>query len=112
WPRFQALGASVVDPAVAVVSLLDQLVRSPAVGAMVLDAESAQDVIDLEVSSADLDGVALRDVSLPLDTLVLSVRRDGVNLISHGYTTLRRGDLVTVMGSRDSLEEVALKLAD
>ena len=70
-----ALGASIVDPGVAVVSLLDQLVRSPAVGAMILDAESEQDVVDLEVSSPDLDDVALRDVSLPLDIRVLSVRR-------------------------------------
>lgn len=110
WPRFQALGVSIVDPGIAVVSLLDQLVRSPAVGAMVLDAESDQDVVDLEVRSSDLDGVALRDVSLPLDTLVLSVRRGGVKLISHGYTRLRRGDMVTVMGSPASLEQVEMKL--
>ncbi len=111
WPRFQALGASIVDPGVAVVSLLDQLVRSPAVGAMILDAESDQDVIDLEVTSPDLDGAALRDVSLPLDVRVLSVHRDGANLITYGYTTLKRGDLVTMMGSRASLDQVALKLA-
>ncbi|MDX1500859.1 MAG: cation:proton antiporter [Thermoanaerobaculia bacterium] len=111
WPRLQELGASVVDPGVAVVSLFDQLVRSPAVGAMVLDAESEQDVVDLEITSHDLDGVALRDVHLPLDTLVLSVRRDGATLISHGYTRLRRGDVVTVLGSPASLDEVALKFS-
>ncbi len=111
WPRFQALGASVVDPGMAVISLLDQLVRSPAVGAMVLDAESDRDVVDLEVASADLDGAALRDVSLPLDIRVLSVRRDGATLICHGYTQLQRGDLMTVMGSRASIDQVALKFA-
>ncbi len=111
WPRLQALGASIVDPGVAMVGLLDHLVRSPAVGAMVLDAESDQDIVDLEISSPDLDGVALRDVHLPLDTLVLSVHRDGANLISHGYTELRHGDVVTVMGSRASLDEVELKFA-
>ncbi len=109
WPEFLALGASIVNPGMAVVSLLDQLVRSPAVGAMILDAESDQDVVDLEVSSPDLHGAALRDVSLPLDVRVLSVRRDGANLITYGYTTLRRGDLVTMMGSRASLDQVALK---
>ena len=111
WPRLRAIGASIVDPGMALVSLLDQLVRSPAVGAMVLDAETDQDVIDLEVASPDLEGAALRDVSLPLDVLVLSIRRDGANLIAHGYTRLRRGDLVTVMGHHDSLERVALKFA-
>lgn len=108
WPKLRALGASIVDPGVAMIGLLDHLVRSPAVGAMVLDAESDQDVVDIEIESHDLDGVALRDVHLPLDTLVLSVHRDGANLISHGYTELRHGDVVTVMGSRASLEEIAL----
>lgn len=111
WPQLRALGVSIVDPGVAMIGLLDHLVRSPAVGAMVLDAESDQDIVDLEIESVDLDGVALRDIHLPLDTLVLSVHRDGANLISHGYTTLRFGDLVTVMGSRASLEQVALKFA-
>ncbi len=111
WPTLRDLGASIVDPGIAVVSLLDQLVRSPAVGAMVLDAESDQDVVELEISSSDLDGVELRDLGLPLDIRVVAVRRDGAQLISHGYTTLLRGDLVTMMGNRASLDQVALKFA-
>ena len=112
WPRLQALGASVVDPGMAVVSLLDHMVRSPAVGAMILDAEPDSDVVDLEIEDPDLDGVALRDVSLPVDILVLSIRRDGARLFCHGFTELRRGDLVTVMGSRDSLVQVELKFSE
>ncbi len=112
WPALRDLGVSIVDPGSAVISLLDQLVRSPAVGAMVLDAESDQDVVDLEVSRPDLEGAELRDVGLPLDVRVLAVRRDGAQLISHGYTQLRRGDVITVMGSRDSLEQVERNLVD
>ena len=112
WPALRDLGVSIVDPGSAVISLLDQLVRSPAVGAMVLDAESDQDVVDLEVSSFALEGAELRDVGLPLDVRVLAVRREGAQLISHGYTKLRRGDIVTVMGSRDSLEQVERNLVD
>ncbi len=111
WPPLRDLGASVVDPGIAVVSLLDQLVRSPAVGAMVLDTESDQDVVDLEIDRRDLDGAELRDLGLPLDIRVLAIRRDGAQLISHGYTQLQRGDLVTMMGSRASLDQVALKFA-
>ena len=111
WPPLRELGASIVDPGDAVVSLLDQLVRSPAVGAMVLDAESDQDVVDLELASRALDGAELRDLGLPLDIRVLAVRRDGAQLISHGYTQMRRGDLVTMIGSRASLDQVALKFA-
>ncbi len=109
WPDLQALGASVVDPGTAVVSLLDHMVRSPAVGAMILDAESDRDVADLEIRDLDFDGVALRDVSLPVDIRVLSIHRDGAQLACHGFTELRRGDLLTLMGSPASLDQVALK---
>ena len=110
WPDLQALGASIVDPGIAVVSLLDQLVRSPAVGAMILDAESDQDVIDLEVSNPDLDGVELHDAGLPLDIRVLSVRRQGAKLVFHGDLRLQFGDMMTLMGSPDSLDHVAREI--
>ena len=58
-----------------------------------------------------LEGKLLRELRLPLDTLVLSVSRDGHMLVSHGYTRLTVGDHVTVIGSESSLEEVAVLFA-
>jgi mannitol/fructose-specific phosphotransferase system IIA component (Ntr-type) len=53
--------------------------------------------------------MALRDFRLPFDAIIMSVRRRGVLFIPHGYTRLESGDLVTVVGSVKSLEEVALR---
>ena len=111
WERYEALGARVVDPGMAMVSLLDHFVRSPSATALLLGMEREQDVIEYVVHNPDLYGLALRDLSLPVDTLVLSIFRDRASLICHGYTRLEMGDRVTIVGSRASLEEVRLKFS-
>ena len=110
YNRFTELGALIVDPSTALVSLLDHSVRSPSAASLMLGMETDQDVIELEVRNPELDGVAIRDMRLPLDMVILSVNRRGQMLISHGYTRLDLGDLVTVVGSVDSLEQMALRL--
>jgi len=109
WERFHELGAVVVDPSTAVVNLLDQFVRSPAGASILLGMDGSQEVVDLEIGNPDFDGMPLRDLQLPLDTLVLSVTRDGHKIICHGYTRLELGDRVSAVGTRHGLEALALK---
>jgi Trk K+ transport system NAD-binding subunit len=108
--RFQQLGALIVDPGLAIVSLLDHLVRSPEGASLLLGLHRGQDIVDLEMRSNRLDGMALRDVRLPGNTLILSIRRGEEWLVSRGYTRLRLGDKVTAMGSRDGLDQLAMQL--
>jgi Trk K+ transport system NAD-binding subunit len=75
---------------------------------LILNLDDEQDIVDIEVRDPVLDGVALRDLSLPLDTLIISVHRNGHLLVSHGYTRLHLGDQVTVIGTREALDEVTL----
>ena len=110
FSKFHDLGTLIVDPSTAMVSLFDHLVRSPVATSMLLGMEEGQDIIDIEVRDPSLDGVALRHLRLPDDVLILSVKRDGHVLISHGYTRLKLGDHVTTMGSDECLAEVMLKL--
>lgn len=112
WPRYTELGARIVDPATALVSLLDHFVRSPTATELLLGLDRDQEVIEVQVRNPDLQDVALRDLKLPLDTLVLSVSRGAASLISHGDTELHVGDRVTLVGSRPSLEQIELKFAD
>jgi Trk K+ transport system NAD-binding subunit/Kef-type K+ transport system membrane component KefB len=111
WPRYTELGATIIDPATALVSLLDHFVRSPMATELLLGMGRDQDVAEIKLRNPDLDRVALRDLKLPLDTLVLSVSRNGASLISHGYTELALGDRVTLVGSPTSLEEVEVRFA-
>ena len=107
--RFHELGALIVDPGTALVNLMDQFVRSPSAASLLMGMEKNQKIIEVELRNPNLHGIALRDLRLPLDTLILSIHRQGQMLISHGYTRLEVGDMVTVVGPPERLEEVALR---
>jgi Trk K+ transport system NAD-binding subunit len=109
FDQFAQLGALIVEPGTALVSLLDHFVRSPSTASMIMGLDPEQDMIDIEVCDPALDGMPIRDLRLPLDTLILALSRDGHTIVSHGYTRLALHDKVTVVGSRKSLDEVALK---
>ncbi|HFQ94862.1 MAG TPA: potassium transporter TrkA [Anaerolineae bacterium] len=107
--RFEELGVRVVEPDTAVVKLLEQFVRSPAGTPILLGTDSGQEMMDIEVADHSLDNVAIRDLSLPLDVLILSIHRDGQTLVPHGYTELKLGDRITAVGPPEKLAEVSLQ---
>ncbi len=100
---YREAGCRVVDPTTATVHLLAQFVESPGAAALLLGEERGHQVVDLVVEDPALDGVPLRELRLPADVLVLAIHRDGEAIVTHGYTQLRLGDRVTVMGSPESL---------
>jgi Trk K+ transport system NAD-binding subunit/Kef-type K+ transport system membrane component KefB len=110
YKDFQKIGVMVMDPNTAMVSLLEHFVRAPIATSLLLGMDETQDSIDIEVRNADYHGLTLRDLSLPSDVIILSVTRGDHPIISHGYTRLRLGDIVTLVGSNESLDEVRLNL--
>jgi Trk K+ transport system NAD-binding subunit len=70
--------------------------------------EEDHDIIDLEVRDPALHGVAIRDLRLPADVLIMAVSRNGHPIISLGYTRLFLKDQVTLVGSRESLDQVTV----
>jgi len=107
--KFHELGALVVEPGTAIVSLLDQFVRSPYAASLLLGMDPDEDFMEIEMNNPNLHGLAIRDIHFPHDVLVLFISRNRDRLISHGYTRLELGDHVTVVGSPDSLAEVQVK---
>ena len=65
--------------------------------------------MDVEVGDESMHGMLIRDLRLPSDTIILSVKRSNEVIISHGYTRLRIGDIVSVVGSTESLEKIRLR---
>ena len=107
--KFYDLGALVIDPSTAFVNLLQHFVRSPLATSLLMGMEPDKDTLDVTVQDENLFGVALRNLRLPLDVLILSVERNGNMIITHGYTRLRKGDILTVIGSVESLKKVSLQ---
>ncbi|WP_299523773.1 cation:proton antiporter [uncultured Lutibacter sp.] len=109
FEKFHKLGVLIIEPATAMVSLLDHFVRSPSATSLLMGMDEGQDTIDIEVSNQDIHGMRLRELRLPSDILVLSVKRKGQLIVSHGYTRLRLEDIITMVGSATSLDELKFK---
>lgn len=107
--EFTALGAYVVDPATAIVSLLDQFVRAPQEAAQLLYGGEQRDMVQVTITDRDVTGIPLQDMRVPVDILFLSIMRKGQSIVPHGRTVLHLNDEVTVVGSPQSLEEITLR---
>ncbi len=110
FKKFHNIGVMVIDPATAMVSLMEHFVRSPIATSLLLGMDEGQDSVDIELRNSDFHGLTLRDLRLPSDVIILSVTRGDHPIISHGYTRLRLGDIVTMVGSTESLDKVRLNL--
>lgn len=110
YKKFHKIDVMVIDPATAMVSLMEHFVRSPIATSLLLGMDEGQDTIDIELRNSDFHGLTLRDLRLPSDVIILSVTRGEHPIISHGYTRLRLGDIVTMVGSNASLDKVRLNL--
>ncbi len=108
--QFQRVGASVVNPASAIISLLDQFVRAPQSARLLLHRVEEYDTAQVTVLDEDIIGLTLREIRLPDDILVLSIQRDGHSIVPRGYTKLQRGDEVTLLGEPDSIADVTRRL--
>jgi Trk K+ transport system NAD-binding subunit len=108
--QFRELGALVIDPASAMVNLLDQTVRAPKTAAVLLHQDSGRDLVQITVRNPDVDGMLLRDLRLPTDVLFMDVTRDGNIMMPSGYTQLRLNDEVTLIGRGESLQDAIDKL--
>ncbi|MCA9966643.1 MAG: NAD-binding protein [Anaerolineales bacterium] len=109
--RFKDLGVRIINPQTAMLNLLNQFVRSPATTSLLLGEEANQQIEDVIISNREMAGVPLRDLRLPTDVLVLSIRRSGHLLVTHGYSQLERNDIVSVMGSPEGLAKVRALLS-
>ena len=109
--KFLSFGARVVDPATAMVSLMDHFVRSPQATSLLLGLETGKDSRDIILRNPDIHGISLRELRLPSDVIILSVMRGGNIIITHGYTRLRMGDILTFVGSDKSLDGVQFKFS-
>ena len=108
---FEELGAFLVDPASAMVGLLGQAVDAPQSAALLMHRDPDRTIAQITVTNRDLQGVAVRDLSLPTDVLLLEMLRRKDSVVVNGHTSLRIGDQLTVVGSPDSLETVRHKLS-
>ncbi len=109
---FHELGTLVIDPTASLVSLLEQAVRTPDTTRLVLHADDERDVQDVTIGRGNVAGRQLRELRLPDEVLVMGVRRRGHVIVPDGFTTLRRGDVLTLVGEPRALRAARAVLAE
>lgn len=107
--RFEALGVLVVDPTEAAARLMDYFVQSPVTAVLLSSRNGEQKLMDLFMMNPELAGMAIRDIKLPIDTLILSIRRKNKVIVPHDYIRLALGDRISLIGSAPSLRTAAFK---
>mgnify|MGYP002626694709 CR=1 FL=1 len=110
--RYETYGALVVHPTTAIVSLLMQSVLSPDATSLLLHHDRGREMLQIEVTNQDLDGLSVRDVSLPSGVLLMEVRRDNTVRLVDGQTRLRTGDQITLIADIEAEAEARLLLSN
>ena len=106
---FSELNIKLIHPSDAIISLIDQYVRSPLGTSLFLGKEKDKEIRDIRLHNEKISGSLLRDLKLPRDVLMLSIKRNDEIILSHGYTRLLKEDIITFLGSRNSLDKLTLR---
>lgn len=108
--NFKSIGAIVVEPASAVLNLLEHFVLSPKATSLIMGFEKSHKTEDIEILCNDLNGIAIEDLKLPIGILLLSVTRKDQMMLPHGYTRLKKHDIITVIGNEQDIQIVKAKM--
>jgi NhaP-type Na+/H+ or K+/H+ antiporter len=103
---FRDLGIRSISPITATSLMLDGMVGHPDLFTM-CEVTEAGAILEVEVSNKRVVGKAIKDISLPEDTLIVLVRRKGQSLIAHGDTELLDGDYATIIGKLGAVRQAA-----
>lgn len=96
---FGKSGLNWIEPSPA----LEGALHFPAAFDMLTDHADGVEVSEVKLNNPQSAGRLLRQIRLPGDALILSLRRNGEVLVPHGNTRLRQGDLLMLVGHQDSL---------
>ena len=101
--EFETLNVTVFNPSLDQAALLSLLARNPDIYELLTRTDDNKEVSEVWVHNHDYGDKALRELVLPGDVLILSIRRDGEFIVPRGNTQLEYGDHLTLVGTFDHL---------
>jgi Trk K+ transport system NAD-binding subunit len=104
--EFRMQGVQPFVPGMAHTVLLALLVRNPDVYTLLTSKTDERDIREVTVNNTSVSGKRLRDMGLPGDLLVLTIRRGEDFIIPHGNVEIELFDRLTLLGCLPDLEEV------
>lgn len=105
--ELQRMGVKVVQPELATAMALEGAILYPTAFDVLVHQTDDIEVNEVYVTNQGLHGKRLRDVHLPGDALLLSLRRNSTVMVPHGETVLHLYDRLGLIGSPDAVQEAA-----
>ncbi len=102
---FRIQGVQPFVPGLAQTVLLALLVRNPDVYTLLTSTSDDRDVREVTVRNTQISGRSIRNLGLPGEVLVLSIRRGEEFIIPHGNVELELLDRLTLLGCHPDLAE-------
>ncbi len=95
------------SPSLYQTTLLAVMVSNPDLFALLTSPKEGQLAREIHVYNPTVAGHRLRELRLGGDVLVLNIHRENQALIPSGNTRVEMGDILTVVGEREKLREIA-----
>lgn len=105
-PEFQSLNVQVFTPAVQRITMITMMARNPHALNLFTSTSDNRDVTEMQLRNRSVSGMRMRELNLPGDSLVLSIRRNGQMIVPRGNTRVEVGDRLTLVGNLDDLSEI------
>lgn len=103
--EFENINVTVFNPALDQAALLSLLARNPDIYELLTRTDDNKEVGEVVVYEPNFYDKALREIDLPGDVLILSIRRSGEFIVPRGHTQLEQGDHLTLVGGFEHLQE-------
>ena len=101
--RFEDQGITPILFSAVQPTFVTLLARNPSTLNLLINSEDHRDVVEVNLINQKLIGKRVRDLYLPEDVLLLSIRRNQEIIVPHGTTILNKHDRITLIGDADIL---------
>jgi len=104
--RFKLEGVQVYSPALYRPTIISLMARNPSMFDLLSSTSQDRSMLELQVRNQALVGKKIRDLFLPGDSLILSIKRADEIIIPHGNSKLEQEDQVSILVNQSSSLEV------
>lgn len=108
--KMKALGVRVIQPVLANAIALEGALRFPTIFDFLADHGDDVEIGEAVLNNPQLEGLPLRHIRLPGNSLVIGIRRKGEVIVPHGDTTFFPKDVVMLLGNANNLNQAKILL--
>ncbi|MFV9510843.1 monovalent cation:proton antiporter family protein [Tepidibacillus sp. LV47] len=93
-----------LNPQLSTVSLLENMIKHP-VTADILEDRLGLHMEEIEIWDKRLIGKTVRNLKIFADILLVSIYRKGETILPHGDTEIEEGDILLILGTKETIEQ-------